>query len=80
MGLSQDEIVEKIRSGVLPADACEVTWYGPGSGELCRACGSPIVSTEVEVECDLPSGERAVRFHRTCFEAWDQARGALEVV
>ena len=77
MALSPDEIVEKIRAGVLPSDACDVTWYGPGSGQPCRACELPILSGEVEVECDLPSGEREVRFHRTCFEAWDLARAGL---
>jgi hypothetical protein len=71
------EIREKIRSGSLPADPCAVTWFGPGIGKPCRVCSLPVRSNEIEVECDLPSGEKGVRFHRDCFDAWEQARNAF---
>jgi hypothetical protein len=69
-----DKIREKIMAGVLPSHACEVTWYGPGSGQPCHACELPVLSSEIEVECDLPSGQTHVRFHRTCFDAWERER------
>lgn len=71
---SRDALREKILAGALPSEACEVTWYGPGRGKPCRACDVPVLSTEIEVECDLPSGEKGVRFHRECFDAWNVAR------
>jgi hypothetical protein len=71
------ELRAKIRSGTLPSDACAVTWFGPGTGRLCRACDLPVRSDEIEVECDLPSGEKGVRFHRDCYDAWDRALSVL---
>ena len=62
-------IREKIRAGTLPKEHCRKTWHGRGTGVICVACERPIRATEVEVECDLPSGG-TIRLHLTCYDVW----------
>ena len=64
-----ERIRQKIINGELPAEHCRMTWYGPGTGQICMACEQRIAANEVEVECDLPSG-RTIRLHRTCYDIW----------
>jgi hypothetical protein len=66
-------IVERLASGLLPWVDCQMTWWGPGKGRACAACGLPIVATDIECECDLPDGT-TIRFHRWCFDVWDGER------
>ena len=51
---------EKLDRGDLPPQKCLITWFDPGSGQLC-------------VECEHPRGG-LMRFHQACFAAWDEAR------
>ena len=62
-------IRQKVLAGTLPQQYCRMTWYGPGRGSTCIACDLPIRSTDVEVECDLPSGG-TITFHQRCYEIW----------
>ena len=62
-------IREKILAGGLPKQNCRMTWYGPGTGGICVACERPIVTDDVEVECDLPTGG-TIRLHRACYDIW----------
>ena len=55
---------EKLDSGDLPPEKCFITWFGPGSGQLCA---------DIECECEHPRGG-LMRFHQACFAAWDEAR------
>ena len=75
--MQDDEIRSMIRTklmhGALPYTKCQITWFGPGSGQLCIACDTPIARTEVECECEHPDGG-VLRFHRSCFAVWDELR------
>ena len=73
MGEANDELTrtirEKVLAGELPKENCRMTWYGPGRGSVCAACGRPIGGDEVEIECDLPAGG-TIRFHQPCYAIW----------
>jgi hypothetical protein len=71
-------IREKLESGQLPPEKCLITWFGPGSGQRCVACERVIGPQEIECECEHPRGE-LLRFHQTCFAAWDDERQAIGV-
>lgn len=77
--MDQQTLLSKIRQrltgGDLPNEYCEQTWAGPGSGHACSACQLPIEKTDVEIECELPSGG-LIHFHRQCFVIWDMERSA----
>ena len=59
--------------GDLPLEKCFITWFGPGTGEPCVVCGTVITPADIECECEHPRGG-LLRFHQTCFAAWDDAR------
>ena len=63
-------IREKLRTGELPRALCRMTWYGPGRGIRCMACGETIRPDQVEVECDLPDGGATLVLHHECHEVW----------
>jgi len=65
-------IMEKIASGVLPAETPVRMWAGLGRGRPCNACGNLVTVTEVEHELDFARG-RTVRFHDACSETWRRA-------
>ena len=75
--MQEDEIRSIIRSklvdGELPHVKCQVTWFGPGTGQTCVACATIIASAHVECECEHPDGG-VLRFHRQCFALWDEMR------
>jgi hypothetical protein len=64
---------EKLDSGDLPPEKCLITWFGPGSGQLCVVCERAIPPAEIECECEHPRGG-VMRFHQACFAVWDEAR------
>jgi hypothetical protein len=64
---------EKLERGEVPREKCLITWFGPGSGQRCVVCDQVIRQVEVECECEHPRGD-ILRFHQTCFVAWDEAR------
>jgi len=55
-----------------------ITWFGAGSGQRCVACEGVIGPQEIECECEHPRRE-LLRFHQTCFAAWDAERQAIRV-
>ena len=68
----------KLDRGELPREKCLITWFGPGSGQPCVACERVISPPETECECEHPRGD-VLRFHQTCFAAWDDERQAIGV-
>jgi hypothetical protein len=66
-----------IAAGLLPTPAKPPTkmWVGKGNGRLCDACDEPITDAEIECETD-PADGQVLRFHRSCLEAWHQARAS----
>ena len=64
---------DKLQRGELPRDKCQVTWFGPGVGEPCALCHRAISRTEIECECEQPSGG-TLRLHQACFAVWDEER------
>jgi hypothetical protein len=69
-------IRDKLVYGALPSVKCQITWFGPGSGEACVACTTAITPADVECECEHPDGG-VLRFHRRCFAVWDEIRQVL---
>jgi hypothetical protein len=59
-----------VSSGGLPCEDCLVTWYGEGRGRRCAACDRRILSSQTEIECDLPRGAGTIRFHLACYDIW----------
>ena len=45
--MQDDEIRSIIRTklmhGALPYTKCQITWFGPGSGQICIACDTPSI-------------------------------------
>ena len=78
--MQEDEIRSIIRDklvdGALPSAKCQITWFGPGSGQTCVACATTISRADVECECEHPDGG-VLRFHRQCFAVWDDMRQVL---
>jgi hypothetical protein len=68
-----ERLRQKLRSGALPRDRTSRTWVGPGSARTCVACDQVIARDDTEVECDDADG-RPLRFHRGCFDAWEEER------
>jgi hypothetical protein len=64
-----ESIKEKLATGLLPRRAVQKTFYGPGVGKPCVACGRTITSQHIEVEADFDGGP-TLRFHSACFDAW----------
>jgi hypothetical protein len=66
-------VQEGIRNGRLPKIDCLVTWFGIGRGQICAACASRILGSEVAVECELPDWP-ILWFHARCYDVWLAAR------
>jgi hypothetical protein len=75
--MEESEVTVKIRSkltdGTLPREKCQITWFGPGTGKPCDACGRFVTAADIECECDHPNGA-VIRFHKLCFAVWDEER------
>ena len=69
-------IRQKILDGTLPKQNCRMTWYGPGTGGICVACERPIVTDDVEVECDLPNGVRSASIGGATTSGWPSGLAA----
>jgi len=66
-------IRDKLARGTLPREKCQVTWFGPGTGQRCVACDRFIGRHEIECECEQSAGD-VLRFHQSCFAMWDDER------
>jgi len=66
---------DALREGRLPLGRPVRVWGGPGGGDLCIVCGTPVSADEIDYELALPpadSGGSAttVHLHQGCFRAW----------
>jgi hypothetical protein len=68
-------VEDKIRSGVLPLPPGPPQKYfaGKGTGQFCDLCEQAITAEDLEYELD--TGSRTLRFHEECLDVWRQARG-----
>jgi hypothetical protein len=58
-------------------------WGGPGVGDLCGICGSPVVRGQLEFEVEFArngagSGADRYHIHIACFQAWESELQACE--
>ena len=76
--LLRERARQKMRHGLLPAQAETRVWAGPGLGLPCAVCDQPIAREDLEYELEFASEstERAgpYRFHRRCHAAWQLER------
>ena len=69
---------EAVRIGRLPARRQNRTWGGPGAGDPCAVCGTP-VAKEMEISMsfahdgDSPGLDK-FHLHVCCFAAWEFER------
>ena len=69
-------IREKIRDGRLPSGRTVRFWGGPGAGQLCDACETPVTKDQLAIE-DFSSnatGTKLLLIHASCFQIWDAER------
>ena len=66
-------IATKVQLGKLRHDSPARTWGGMGNGRSCDACDRAIESTDLELEADFDDGRTTLRFHASCFTAWQRA-------
>ena len=68
-------VAEKIRSGALSLSPEPPQKYfaGKGTGQLCDVCEQPITAEDLEYELDTDG--RTLRFHERCADIWRQACG-----
>jgi hypothetical protein len=68
-------IADKICSGSLPLppEPPQKYFAGKGTGQLCDVCEQPITAADLEYELD--TGGRTLRFHEKCLDMWRQVRG-----
>ena len=66
-------IRQKLANRTLPRDKCQVTWFGPGTGQPCAVCARVIGRQEIECECEQSTTD-VWRFHQSCFAVWDDER------
>jgi len=64
----------KIADGRLPVERPSQIWAGDGRGDPCDACELSITSVDVEYEANFVVPAGIFRFHRKCFDAWQQER------
>ena len=76
METPSERITHKLWQGNLPPDDPVKTWGGRGSGLKCDGCDMPILSSESELESDMPDG-RTLRFHVACDGLWRVLKEAL---
>ena len=79
MPLTQNELElkntasERIRRRLLPAEAPQTIWAGPGTGKVCSLCDRAVDPTETEYELNahMDDGtESTIRFHLQCHALW----------
>ena len=66
----------KLTDGRLPYNSIPRIWGGPGNGEACDVCESPVPSKEFLME-GIADGDGGVQFHVRCFYLWDALRRGL---
>jgi hypothetical protein len=67
---------EVIRAGRLPHRPPDRMWGGPGVGDPCVVCGSPVMRGQLELEVEFArngpgSGADRYHIHIGCFQAWE---------
>jgi hypothetical protein len=69
-------IRSKLNAGRLPHNSIPRFWGGPGNGEQCDACDSPITKEQFVMEgiASMHTDEKPIQFHVTCVGVWDGER------
>ena len=72
----QSLIRQKLKSGGLPYDSMPRFWGGPGNGEDCDACNTPITHAQLVMEgiASTFTVKKPIQFHVRCFYVWDVER------
>jgi len=66
----------KLWRRALPTEEPVKVWGGMGSGLKCDGCDVPILSSEPEIEVEMPDA-RTLRFHVACDGLWRVLKQAL---
>ena len=72
-------IRKKLQDGRLPRGRAVRFWGGPGAGQLCDACETPVTKDQLAIE-DFSSnatGTKSLLVHAGCFQIWDAERQSL---
>jgi hypothetical protein len=69
-------ICKKLRQQELPSVAALRLEGGYGDGWACCGCGERITSSQAEYQVDFAPevSSASLRFHRLCFQAWQEER------
>jgi hypothetical protein len=69
-------IRQKLKSGRLPYDSMPRFWGGPGPGEGCDGCNTPITHSQLVMEgiASTYSVKKPMQLHVKCFYIWDVER------
>lgn len=64
---------QAIETGKLPDRLPDRTWGGPGCGDCCSICSSPVKPDELELEIEFVRalGRDRHHVHIRCFAAWE---------
>jgi hypothetical protein len=70
----------KLRDGRLPLKSAPRIWSGPGRGETCAACETPIAKDELAIESIsfVAGSGTPITCHAGCFRIWDEETRARE--
>jgi hypothetical protein len=74
---SRKPVLEAIARGQLPPALPRKTWGGPGDGDECAVCGTPITAEQIETEFE--AGGRSYHLHIQCFAAWELVASAARI-
>ena len=64
----------KLIDGHLPTERPSQMWARNGRDNECAACDKPIPPFQIEYEISFVRAPRMLRFHRKCFDVWQQER------
>ena len=66
---------EKLTDGRLPLNSIPRVWGGPGNGETCDVCETPVTHLEFIMEgISLAPDKKPLQMHVGCFHLWDDER------
>jgi hypothetical protein len=72
--LARQLIQRRLWDGRLPHEYSAELSLGPGTGDRCDGCGFTISRYQLMTVRIDAQDWREMRFHRECFEIWDEER------